>query len=155
VYHRENEFEFVHTTLSLSYLTPVFGPDLFSSLIYTHCNSVAHVNPTMPSLDSIPSGILLWGNATMVYPCACGLFVNVRITIGTFLASLLGTHKLSKDVKECQPLFLALLLGYKPSDCIKKCQHTLICHPDLSHVDLQSEPSPTHTTNCHDSHLGL
>lgn len=24
-----------------------------------------------PSLDSIPSRVLLWGNATIVYPCAC------------------------------------------------------------------------------------
>jgi hypothetical protein len=102
VYHRENEFKCVHTTISLLYLTPVFGPDLFSPLIYTHCNSVAHVNPTMPSLDLIPFGILIWGNAIMVYLCACGLFVNVRITIGTFLASFLGTHELSKDVKECR-----------------------------------------------------
>jgi hypothetical protein len=46
----------------------------------------------------------------MVYPCTCGFFVNVRITIGTFLALLLGTHELSKDVKECRPPFLALLL---------------------------------------------
>jgi hypothetical protein len=64
------------------------------------------------------------GNATMVYPCACGFFVNVRIAIGTFLASLLGTHELSKDVKECRPPFLASLLGYKPSDDVKKCQQT-------------------------------
>jgi hypothetical protein len=78
------------------------GSDLFSSLIYTHCNSVEHVNLTMPSLDSIPFGIVRWGNATMVYLCSCGFFVNVRITIGTFLASLLGTHELSKDVMECR-----------------------------------------------------
>ena len=75
-------------------------PDLLSSVIYTHCNSVELVNPTVPSLDSIPSGILLLGNATMVYPCACGFFVNVRITNGTFLASLQGTHELIKDVED-------------------------------------------------------
>jgi hypothetical protein len=117
VYHRENEFGCVHTTLSLSILPLCLGSDLFSSLIYTHCNSVAHVNPTMPSLDSIPSG-LFWGNATMVYPCTCGFSVNIMITIGTFLTSLLETHELSKDVKECQPPFLAPL----PSDDIKKFQ---------------------------------
>jgi hypothetical protein len=47
----------------------------------------------------------------MVYLCACGFFVNVRITTGTFLASLLGIHELRKDVKECRQAFLALLLG--------------------------------------------
>jgi hypothetical protein len=124
VYHRENGSG-VFTLPYPCHILPVcLGPDLFSSLIYTHCNSVAHVNPTMPSLDSIPSRILLWRNATMVYPCACGFFVNVRITISTFLASLLGTHKLSKDVKECRSLFLVQKLGYKPSDVVKKCQHT-------------------------------
>jgi hypothetical protein len=99
------------------------GPDLFLSLIYTHCNSVAHVNLTMPSLDSIPSGILLWGNATMVYLCACGFFVNVRITIRAFLASLLGTHELSKDVKNADKQIWRRYWGYKPSDDVKKCQH--------------------------------
>jgi hypothetical protein len=59
-------------------------PDLLSSTIYTHCNSVELVNPTMSSLDSIPFGILLRGNSTMVYLCACGFFVIVRITIGHF-----------------------------------------------------------------------
>jgi hypothetical protein len=42
------------------------------------------------------------------------------------LASLLGTHKLSKDVKECRPRFLAPLLGYKPSDDVKKCQQAFL-----------------------------
>jgi hypothetical protein len=59
-------------------------PDLLSSLIYTHCNSVELVNSDMSSLDSIPFGILLWENATMVYPCVCRSIVNVRITIGHF-----------------------------------------------------------------------
>jgi hypothetical protein len=72
--------------------------DLFSSLIYTHCNSVALVKPTMPSLDSILFGIL--PGKVLQYPCACGFFVNVRITIETFLASLPGTHELSNNVKE-------------------------------------------------------
>jgi hypothetical protein len=67
VYHRENEFGCVHTTLPYHILPMCLRPDLFSPLIYTHCNSVAHVNLTMSSLDSIPFGILLWGNATMVY----------------------------------------------------------------------------------------
>jgi hypothetical protein len=59
-------------------------PNLLLSVIYTHCNSVELVNSTMQSLGSIPFGILLWGNAIMVYPCACGFFVNVRITIEHF-----------------------------------------------------------------------
>jgi hypothetical protein len=53
-------------------------------MIYTHCNSVGLVNPTMPSLDSTPFRILLWGIATMVYLYACKLFVVVRITIRHF-----------------------------------------------------------------------
>jgi hypothetical protein len=79
----------------------------------------------MPSLDLIPFGILLWVNATMVYPCACGFFINIRITIETFLTLLIGTHELSKDVNECQPPFLAPLVGYKHSDDVKKCQQEI------------------------------
>jgi hypothetical protein len=98
-------------------------PDLLSSVIYTHCSSVELVNPTMPSLDLIPFGILLWGNATMVYLCVCRFFVNVKITIGHFWHRFLELTNLAMMLRNANKHFWRRCRGYKPSNDASKCQH--------------------------------